>query len=781
MIEVKEQTFEIKGEKKFIFGGELHYFRVPRELWRDRIIKVREAGCNLISTYIPWVWHEKEEGNIDLTGTTTPERDLASFLEMVKEEGMYCLVRPGPYIMSEIRNHGIPFWINENYPEVVARKQNGQKHPTDVVSYLHPKFIEKVSLWYKAVCEIIRCNQIASGGPVVMCQLDNEIGMLQWVTNQADYNEDTITRFIKYIRNKYTIQKANEILNVDIRDYEELKVKIKYPNKKYGTKLQNEFMLFMREYYLEYVATLKKLAIGFGIEVPFVVNVHGFDSTDYAKRGKRYPIGLSQLYSAIKSPDIVTAGDYYIGNIVHDNFHDVVLANAFTKAIQNENQPLFSAEFQSGFQNDIPRLQPTTYDLTTRLCIANGMNALNYYMFVGGENYEDLGFMGRRHNWQAPVETDGSFNKHYYTIKHLGSIIKAVETELLETKRDIVTYLGFYPDYFMTEYNNKQTSEMYERIKVFREAFLFNGIGKGLVLNNITFEGLDLKAKGKIDVNKIKSLWVMSCHWMDEDLQEKLLLYVKEGGRLVLFPAVPTMDMKGNPCTLLIDALKIKIKRSGWYEFIECDGIDEIGAGYIETYEGEELSPLARSEKYTDEVCGFEKNIDNGKIIVFGAGVELEHHFKDEIILKLASRIENYPATKRNDYIDVSFRSVPDSNTRFIFIHNYDEYDKAMVFDYFGETLFDGKELIVPARSGLMLPFNLRISESLMLEYSTCELISRSQNELEVYCRQNNEHLKFEGISSIMPLEADYEIIDEGATKELLLKNCYNKKITIKL
>lgn len=781
LIDVKEQSFIINNEKKFIYGGELHYFRIHKKDWNDRIRKVKEAGCNLISTYIPWMWHESREGNIDLTGKSTPERDLKSFLEMVEEQDMYCLVRPGPYIMSELKNHGIPNWINNNYPEVVAKKQNGEDHPTDVVSYLHPKFIEKVDAWYHEVYKIITPMQVTKGKNIIMVQLDNEVGMLQWVTNQADYNEDTLKRFKEYIRQKYTLDELKSTLDICIDRYEDIIDLIKSSSQSCAVKLQNELMLFMREYYKEYIETLKAISIKYGIEVPFVVNVHGFDSVEYAKRGKKYPIGLSQLYEALKSEKVVAAGDYYIGNIVHENYHDITLANAFTKAVQAPEQPLFSAEFQGGFQYGIPRLQPTTFDLTTRLCIANGMNSLNYYMFVGGENYENIGLLGKRHDWQAPVGTDGTLRQHYYTIKYLGEVIKAVEKDLLESKRAIATYIGFYADYYMTEYSNEFTREMYDTLRTFREAFLYGGIGRGLTLNNITYEGYDVKKNGKIDADKIKSLWMLSTPWMDEEVQDRLVQYAKDGGKLVLFPAIPIMDMKGNSCTKLLEALKVEIEESLWHKDVNIEGMDSVGGGYIEIYKGENIQSFANLQNDPNKICAFEKDLEKGKIVMLGVGLELDQYFKDEIVKRVAARVDSHPATRRNDYIDVSFRKIDKTDTKFMFIQNYDEYEKSMSFDYFGQPLFDGCKVTIAPRNGLILALNYKINEKLKMIYSTCELISKTENEIEFFCKQNIEAMKFNNKVEVITPKTDYETIEQDGNYKITIKNCMNKKIKLKV
>lgn len=781
LIVVNEETFIIDNVKTFIYGGELHYFRVPKEAWRDRIKKIKEAGCNLISTYIPWMWHEKLEGIIDLTGETTPERDVKTFLEMINEENMYCLVRPGPYVMSELKNHGIPEWINKSYPEVIAKTQNGENHVTNVVSYLHPKFIEKVDVWYDKLFKIIAPLQITRGGNIILLQLDNEVGMLQWVTNQADYNEDTLNRFGEHIKNKYTLQMLSNLLGMELQDYKKAAELIKSPNQSFAITLQNEFMLFMRKYYKEYIDTLKKISIKYGIEIPFVVNVHGFDNADYAKRGKKYPIGLSQLYECLQTNNSIAAGDYYIGNIVHENYHDIILANAFTKAVQGERQPLFSAEFQSGFQYGIPRLQPTTFDLTTRLCIANGMNALNYYMFAGGENYEDIGLLGKRHDWQAPISADGTLKQHYYKIKYLGEVISAIEKDLLESKKDVVTYIGFYADYFMTEYSNEYTKDMFDTLKIFRESYLYDGVGRGLTLNNIPYEGYNLKKNEEIPISKIKSLWMFSTPWMDEEVQDKLLRYVQNGGNLVLFPAIPRMNMKGKSCTKLLDALEVELVESFSSGYVKVDDIDSIPAGYIETYKGNNIQYFGSLQDNSDKKCAFEKKLGKGKVEVLGAGIELDQCYKDCIIKGIAAKVGNSPISSKNDYIDVSFRRIHNTDTKFMFIQNYDDYEKNMSFDYFGHTLFDGRELNISPRSGLILPLNYRLNSRIKLLYSTCEITCKKENEIEVFCRQEIETLKFDSKIEIIDLNADYELQKVGDYYKLIVKGCSNKRVKIKI
>ena len=91
------QCLTIDGRDTLIFSGAFHYFRCPKELWRDRFAKIKEAGCNAVETYVAWNWHEQQMpadvndfSHVDLT-------DLKDWLRMAHEEfGLYTIIRPGP-------------------------------------------------------------------------------------------------------------------------------------------------------------------------------------------------------------------------------------------------------------------------------------------------------------------------------------------------------------------------------------------------------------------------------------------------------------------------------------------------------------------------------------------------------------------------------------------------------------------------------------------------------------------------------------------------------------
>ncbi|MCD6218948.1 beta-galactosidase, partial [Candidatus Calescamantes bacterium] len=108
VISYDNMSFLIRNERKLIISGEIHYFRLPRELWHDRLEKMRLCGLNTISTYIPWNYHEFYEGNFEFSG----DKDIEHFFRLCRDMGFYIIARVGPYICAEWDFGGFPVWLN---------------------------------------------------------------------------------------------------------------------------------------------------------------------------------------------------------------------------------------------------------------------------------------------------------------------------------------------------------------------------------------------------------------------------------------------------------------------------------------------------------------------------------------------------------------------------------------------------------------------------------------------------------------------------------------------
>jgi beta-galactosidase len=150
--------FVLDGKPFQIISGEMHYLRVPREYWRERLKMARAMGLNTVSTYVFWNMHEPRPGTYDFSGN----RDLAAFLRMAQEEGLYVILRPGPYACAEWDLGGFPAWLLAA-PDIVLRSND-------------PKFMEPATKFIARLGKEVANLQIGRGGPIIAVQVENEYG-----------------------------------------------------------------------------------------------------------------------------------------------------------------------------------------------------------------------------------------------------------------------------------------------------------------------------------------------------------------------------------------------------------------------------------------------------------------------------------------------------------------------------------------------------------------------------------------------------------------------------
>ena len=200
----RDKQLLIDGEPAVVLAGEIHYFRLKRADWQSRLDRAKDAGLNTIATYIPWMWHETPDGTIDVTGGTRPERDLGAFLDLCLENGFHVIARPGPFTMAELKGEGVPERVRADHPEIVPTGWDGAEASTPTVDYLAPAFLGEVRRWYAAVMPVIARRLHREGRPgVIACQLDNEIGMLAWVSNSPDLTGHLLEDFNGWLERTY--------------------------------------------------------------------------------------------------------------------------------------------------------------------------------------------------------------------------------------------------------------------------------------------------------------------------------------------------------------------------------------------------------------------------------------------------------------------------------------------------------------------------------------------------------------------------------------------------
>ncbi|MGH3324675.1 MAG: beta-galactosidase, partial [Streptomyces sp.] len=412
----------IDGEPVLVMAGEIHYFRLKRAEWQSRLDLAKEAGLNTIATYIPWMWHETGDGSLDVTGRTRPERDLGAFLDLCVKNGFHIIARPGPYTMAELKGEGVPQRVRKDHPEIVPKGWDGQKDTAQTIDYLAPAYLKEVRRWYDAVIPVIAKRQHRKGKPgVIACQLDNEIGMLPWVSNTPALTDHLLKDFNGWLDETYG-DKLGDRYPFAGKPAGQRDAAIRAPKDAYAPALMHDVGAFMRGRFARYVAALRKSAEDNGLDgVPFLINIHG-TSDDGAKK---FPIGISQLMETYGGESGIFSGaDFYLGSLTVNNATDLYLINAFMESVQDKDQPLSALEFDAGHADYGDNLDnqedAESGDLKTRLCLAQGVKMINYYLFTGGRNpkldkpigdgNDRIGITGERHGFSAPVDPEGRRN-----------------------------------------------------------------------------------------------------------------------------------------------------------------------------------------------------------------------------------------------------------------------------------------------------------------------------------------------------------------------------------
>lgn len=158
LLTIESNGFCLDGKPFRLIAGAIHYFRVPRAYWEDRLRKLRACGFNAVETYVAWNVHQPREDVFDFSGML----DVEAFLETALRLGLYAIVRPSPYICAEWEFGGLPWWLLGK-PGIRLRCMNDA-------------YMDAVSRYYDELMPRLARLQSTQGGPILAMQVENEYG-----------------------------------------------------------------------------------------------------------------------------------------------------------------------------------------------------------------------------------------------------------------------------------------------------------------------------------------------------------------------------------------------------------------------------------------------------------------------------------------------------------------------------------------------------------------------------------------------------------------------------
>ncbi|XP_058489724.1 beta-galactosidase-1-like protein 2 [Solea solea] len=157
-LRANSSEFTLEGKPFRILGGSIHYFRVPRAHWADRLLKLKACGLNTLTTYVPWNLHEPQRGVFNFED----ELDLEAYLYLAASMGLWVILRPGPYICAEWDLGGLPSWL--------LRDEHMKLRTT------YPGFTNAVNSFFDQLIKKVAPHQYSKGGPIIAVQVENEYG-----------------------------------------------------------------------------------------------------------------------------------------------------------------------------------------------------------------------------------------------------------------------------------------------------------------------------------------------------------------------------------------------------------------------------------------------------------------------------------------------------------------------------------------------------------------------------------------------------------------------------
>lgn len=679
--------FQVDGRDQYLVSGEFHYFRVPRQDWKRRMQLFKEAGGNCLATYVPWLIHEPTEG--DIRFGDVDNRDLQGFLRLAQEEGLKVLLRPGPYQYSELDNAGLPGWLMEHYPQVMAMDIQGKPFHDGSVSYLHPILLEKARVYYRAFAEQVRPFMMENGGPVCMLQVDNElIGIHVWF-GSLDYNPETMGfgradgRYPRYLKEKYAdISALNAAYESNYPAFEQV-MPIAQADRTSAASCRR--VRDYHEFYLSTIAEYAHLLASWlredGLNGPIChnsanPNMNCLFPETVAAMDKPFLLGSDHYY---------TLNPGWAQNNPTPQYALRVLSSCDT--LRAMGMPPVALELPGGSPSDTPPILPGDLLACYMANLALGLKGVNYYVYTGGPNFPNTGTTCDIYDYNAHVHADGSLNETYESLKTFGKFMES-HAWMQRAHRVASVQVGF-------EWNTMRCEDYDLKTLPFEGAradrFMERGVLYTLMCSRYSPELVSLT--GDLDLKR--PLIVPSPSAMSEAAQLKLLDFIRRGGKALILPVLPEVNWDYQSANLLGQMMPGAVfnydRKIG--PAVRVDGVGRVfGINRVAVCEHlpEGAQTIAWDDRY-GHVLGFETAYGAGKLIWFGGVWEMSTFDQAVMLEHLLERLDVRPCVASSNRNLFTSLWTDESGRRELFVMNlYSGAQSTTVHVYAGgERVFE--------------------------------------------------------------------------------------------
>jgi beta-galactosidase len=361
-----------------LFSGAVHYFQLAPSAWRPALEALKSLGFRLVDTYVPWGVHETAPGELDL-GERNPRLDIAGFLKLAGELGLYCIVRPGPHINAELTRFGIPERVVWD-AECQARSAGGKPVVLPVPplafpvpSYASEAFHAEVAQWLSAIGAAL-APLAWPRGPIVLLQIDNEGAMYfrDGVYDQ-DYHPDAIARYRRFLQERYgpveALRRAHENPAATFSRLD--------PPRRFTAQSAAElaphldWAEFQEQLLADAFTRMSRTLAAAGLDM--VPTSHNLPLSEGAT-----PLDPARVGRAV---DLIGL-DYYHGASVPARWTIARRTSELATRSDARGHPPFACEIGAGFPPFFPPLTDADNAFTVLTALAYGLRGFNAYMLV---------------------------------------------------------------------------------------------------------------------------------------------------------------------------------------------------------------------------------------------------------------------------------------------------------------------------------------------------------------------------------------------------------------
>lgn len=541
MLGVIGNRFSIGKETYQPYAAEMHYFRIDKRYWSICFERIKRAGFRIISTAVPWNIHQDDSKYIDFNGYNDPRRDLIVFLELAREFAFKVILRPGPWVNSQLPYGGLPAYLFQDIRLLARDSQGNEVKLADTFgvpggylpSYLHSNYQFHIKNYFKAFIETTK-NYVHPRGPVFMVELDYETSFARLLDpSRADYNPDVLSRYYQqFLGDLYDsdIRKLNARYKEKNGDFDTVEPPRKFSGLEFDDYPKVLDWMKFREYLLNtYLSVLEDLFKSYTVE-PLLYRSLYFAPGELIPAFNLVPEDRSPFLGANVFPE--------------GNYFDLVNKARFLKA---EYGFAFASSFTSGNASPTPKRESELSPVTDNIRrfyytagLAAGFKGINHYMFVDRDYW-----------YGAPLHNDGTVSSGYDIVRNFNTTLQSIGFDEMETKTEVAVVASrLY--YWIRRLSSEK--EFIYLPKLVEDSV--PGFCRDLMRLKIHYavrENRDFST-----LKDYKMLFVPSAEVMAEKDQEALVELAKGGTTIIMCGLMPRYDEHMRECLVLSNHFRIK-------------------------------------------------------------------------------------------------------------------------------------------------------------------------------------------------------------------------------